>query len=117
MSVDRRSPLRARIDTLTEAQRRALAERLASTGKARATERLVGFVVLDSAVAPTDDALRAFLAERVPEHMVPSRFVVLDQLPHTAAGKLDRHALQHVAGAEVTAAAPGRPAVAPRTET
>jgi non-ribosomal peptide synthase protein (TIGR01720 family) len=117
VSVDRSSRLRMRLDALTEAQRRALAERLASEGKARASERLVGFVVLDSAGAPTDDALRAFLAERVPEHMVPSRFVVLDQLPRTAAGKLDRHALQHVAGAEVTATTPGRPAVAPRTET
>jgi non-ribosomal peptide synthase protein (TIGR01720 family) len=117
VSIARSSRLRARIDALTEAQRRALAERLANAGKAPASERLVGFVVLDSAGAPTDDALRAFLAERVPEHMVPSRFVLLDQLPRTAAGKLDRHALQHVAGAEVTATTPGRPAVAPRTET
>ncbi|POM24997.1 Tyrocidine synthase 3 [Actinomadura rubteroloni] len=61
--------------------------------------RLVGYV------AGTADpaALRARLAERLPDYMVPSALVVLDALPVTANGKLDRAALP-----APEAAAPGR---------
>ncbi|MEW2524137.1 amino acid adenylation domain-containing protein [Streptomyces sp. NPDC047071] len=54
------------------------------------SSRLVGYVVSATATA---DAVRAHLAERLPEHMVPAAVVVLDALPVTPNGKLDRAAL------------------------
>jgi surfactin family lipopeptide synthetase A len=38
-------------------------------------------------------ALRSFLRARLPDYMVPSDFVVLEALPRTPAGKVDRRAL------------------------
>ncbi len=37
--------------------------------------------------------LRAYLNEKLPDYMIPSAFVVLEYLPLTANGKIDRHAL------------------------
>ena len=54
---------------------------------------LVAYVVAAHERAPTVSELRGFLEEQLPEYMVPSAFVLLDALPLTPHGKLDRHAL------------------------
>ncbi|MFD9889365.1 amino acid adenylation domain-containing protein [Amycolatopsis sp. NPDC059027] len=71
----------------------AVAAAVVSTGAGRA--RLIGYVVpAMSAGSPvTPDAVRDTLAEWLPEHLIPAAVLVLDELPLTVNGKLDRTAL------------------------
>ena len=55
--------------------------------------RLVAYVVPAPDHAPDPAALAAALALILPAHMVPSAYVLLDALPLTPSGKIDRRAL------------------------
>ncbi|MFE2168028.1 amino acid adenylation domain-containing protein, partial [Streptomyces sp. NPDC059447] len=56
-------------------------------------KRLVGYVEPESGVLLDTPALRALLAGRLPEALVPTVLLTLDALPLTAHGKVDRKAL------------------------
>ena len=56
--------------------------------------RLMAVVAGDGELSP--DPLRSWLRERLPEPMMPSAVLVLDGLPQTASGKLDRRALSRL---------------------
>jgi len=56
-------------------------------------KRLVACLVASSGV---EAEMRTFLRERLPEHMIPAAFVVLDALPLTLNGKVDRQALARI---------------------
>ncbi|WP_242691354.1 non-ribosomal peptide synthetase [Lysobacter enzymogenes] len=56
--------------------------------------QLVAYAVLQAgADAPADDAWRSHLAAQLPDYMHPASLTVLDALPLTANGKIDRKAL------------------------
>jgi aspartate racemase len=56
-------------------------------------KRLVAYLVPAGAAEADIESLRAFLRARQPDYMRPAAYVVLEQLPLTATGKLDRRAL------------------------
>jgi natural product biosynthesis luciferase-like monooxygenase protein len=56
-------------------------------------KRLVGYVVTEPGASPSLNELRQFLERLLPDFMVPSSFVVLDELPLTPNKKVNRRAL------------------------
>ena len=58
--------------------------------------RLVAFVVPIAGRTPGREQFRSFLQEKLPEYLVPSFIGVIDSLPLTASGKVDRQALPNI---------------------
>jgi amino acid adenylation domain-containing protein len=56
-------------------------------------KRLVAYVVPQPSAFVTGADLRAFLKEKLPDYMIPSAFVMLDEMPLTPNIKIDRNAL------------------------
>ncbi|MEV4314211.1 amino acid adenylation domain-containing protein [Actinocrispum sp. NPDC049592] len=94
---------------LTEHPSVASAVVVARTDEGR--KRLVAYVVAAGTVDVAE--LRGYLAEAMPDYMVPAAFVTLDRLPLSSNGKLDRRALP--APDWTTAGGPEH--IAPRTDT
>lgn len=57
------------------------------------SKRLVAYVVPRMQAPLGSSALRAFLRDTLPEYMLPAVFVILEELPLTPSGKIDRRAL------------------------
>jgi len=78
----------------------------------RGNKRLVAYVTANGASDVAE--LKEFLRTRLPEFMVPSTFMVLERMPITANGKIDRKALPETlepsAPADPTAGLPQNPA-------
>ncbi len=76
-------------------------------------QRLVAYTVPALEPHPTTSELQRFLKERLPDYMVPSIFVMLEAMPLTNNGKIDRHVLPVP---EPTRQAPEETFVAPRNK-
>ncbi|HEY9417978.1 MAG TPA: amino acid adenylation domain-containing protein, partial [Pseudonocardia sp.] len=74
-------------------------------------QRLVAYLVCAQGVGPEPARLRSWLKTVLPDYMLPSAFVVLERLPLTVSGKVDRRALP----APDPQPRLGSPYVAPRT--
>ena len=78
----------------------------------RGEKQLVAYFVIaeEAAETLTTDRLRSYLKERLPDYMVPTAFVQLEEMPLTSQGKLNRSALpapeRKTAGVERTYIAP-----------
>ncbi|OBQ13238.1 MAG: non-ribosomal peptide synthetase, partial [Anabaena sp. AL09] len=75
-------------------------------------KRLVAYVVSQVAQAPTTAELRSFLKEKLPDYMIPNAIVILESLPLTSNGKIDRRSLpipESRAGIEESLVAPRTP--------
>lgn len=84
----------------------AVLECVAVVRGAGAQARVVGYAVLRAGRTETGEELAAYLRERLPRFMVPSPILVLERLPKTTSGKIDRAALPAPAA---TASAAERP--------
>ncbi|MBW5809052.1 amino acid adenylation domain-containing protein, partial [Burkholderia sp. COPS] len=71
--------------------------------------RLATFVVMRDGATFDEAAVRAALAAKLPDYMVPAQFVALARLPVTANGKIDRAALREQAAAPVATASGNAP--------
>ncbi|MEL6865598.1 MAG: amino acid adenylation domain-containing protein, partial [Bacteroidota bacterium] len=70
-------------------------------------QQLVAYLISTTPLEPT--LLRQFLAERLPEYMIPDRWLILDEFALTPSGKVDKKALPHpdtAALAQATFSAP-----------
>jgi len=82
----------AALNALAEVREAAVAAE--TDGEAEA--RLVAYVVPGANSRLTASALRRALRDQLPDYMIPQSFVLLDKLPLTANGKIDRQALPPV---------------------
>jgi len=61
-------------------------------------KRLVAYLVLAPWQSQNTEQIEAFLRQKLPDYMIPSSFVMLERLPLTSNGKVDRGSLPAVEG-------------------
>lgn len=104
---------RQRLEKLSE-QRRALLglklQQVSRPGQPTLTpisseKQVAAYLTSSQQPPPAADDLSRFLKQTLPDYMIPSSFVVLDSLPQTPNGKVDRRALAARPPAAIKAAA------------
>jgi non-ribosomal peptide synthase protein (TIGR01720 family) len=96
--------LLTRIKNLPPNKKELLLRKLSHLGSAAeqppqqaGAHRIQAFLVAEKLrPGPSQQELRAYLKNKLPEYMIPSEFVILDALPLTPNGKIDRMAIQQM---------------------
>ncbi len=89
-----------------------------ASGPARGEKRLIGYYVPEDSKIPDPEELRNWLAGKLPAYMVPGVLVLLDTLPLSANGKVDRKQLPEPATTDSAPASPAASATqSPASET
>ncbi|MFQ5684962.1 MAG: AMP-binding protein, partial [Candidatus Binatia bacterium] len=102
------------LDTVKEAIVVAQEEMAGSpSASLRTGQRLVAYIVPVGKPTLNVSGLRRALAEKLPDYMIPSAFIMIDALPLTPTGKVDRRALPALGRARPELVSPF---VAPRTQ-
>jgi amino acid adenylation domain-containing protein/non-ribosomal peptide synthase protein (TIGR01720 family) len=96
----------------TLAQHEAVREAVVALRNKEDNPGLAAYVVLKQSDAGTVSAIRDWVKSRLPDYMAPSSFTVLEKLPLTQSGKLDRNALP-----APDSTAPAETHESPRTDT
>jgi amino acid adenylation domain-containing protein len=78
------------IEAVLEAHPAVRTAAVAARSDASGSERLVAWLLPAGGESPGPEALRAWVRDRLPEYMVPALVVLVDELPLSPTGKLDR---------------------------
>ena len=79
-----------------------------------AGQTLVAFITLDKAIPDLTKTLRTSLKASLPDYMIPTFFVAMDELPLSHTGKVDRKALEAL---DIHELSPEREGIAPQSPT
>ncbi len=64
------------------------------TGDTDANKMITAYIEGKEKSSLSDKEIKSYLRQKLPEHMIPARFVFLDMMPLLHNGKIDRHALR-----------------------
>ncbi|MBN2312143.1 MAG: amino acid adenylation domain-containing protein [Candidatus Hydrogenedentes bacterium] len=103
------------IEATLELHSKVNAAVVVARSEADGTQRLVAYVVPESGATVSADELRDYLNARLAAYMVPTQYAVVDALPVSPGGKVDRRALPEPGRLGDEAGAGGR--AQPRTDT
>ncbi len=69
-------------------------------GRRRASgqQRLIAYLIADGDAMPSTTHIRSHLAAKISNYMIPAAFILVDEIPQTHNGKVDRVALEQVTG-------------------
>jgi len=84
------------------AEHPSVREAIVVARKDNGDKHLDAYLVSRPGLTPSIDEVREFLKDKLPDYMVPSMFMVLDSLPLSPAGKVDRRALPPAKGLDTT---------------